>query len=57
MESPWVIGLTMVLALASGVAHAQHRLGFVVGNDAYQNVNPLQKAAKPGDTTFASLER
>jgi hypothetical protein len=40
MKSPWVIGLSMVLALASGVARAQNRLAFVVGNDAYQNVAP-----------------
>ncbi len=57
MKSPWVIGLTMVLALASGVAHAQNRLAFVVGNDAYQNVTPLQKAVNDARAVGRSLQQ
>lgn len=57
MKSPWVIGLTMVLALASGVAHAQNRLAFVVGNDAYQNVTPLQKAVNDARAVGRTLQQ
>jgi uncharacterized caspase-like protein len=57
MKSPWVIGLTMFLALANGVAHAQNRLAFVVGNDAYQNVTPLQKAVNDARAVGQSLRQ
>jgi Caspase domain/YARHG domain len=57
MKSPWVIGLSMVLALASGVARAQNRLAFVVGNDAYQNVTPLQKAVNDARAVGRSLQQ
>jgi hypothetical protein len=57
MKSPWVIGLTMVLALAGGVAHAQSRLAFVVGNDAYQNVTPLQKAVNDARAVGRTLQQ
>jgi hypothetical protein len=53
----WVIGLAMVLALASGAAHAQGRLAFVVGNDAYRNVNPLKKAVNDARAVGQSLQR
>lgn len=57
MKSPWVIGLSMVLALTSGVARAQNRLAFVVGNDAYQNVTPLQKAVNDARAVARSLQQ
>jgi uncharacterized caspase-like protein len=44
MKAPWLIGLVTVLSLVAGAAKAEGRLAFVVGNDAYRNVNPLQKA-------------
>jgi hypothetical protein len=44
MKAPWLIGLVTVLSLIAGAADAESRLAFVVGNDAYRNVNPLQKA-------------
>jgi hypothetical protein len=44
MKAPWLIGLVTVLSLVAGAASAESRLAFVVGNDAYRNVNPLQKA-------------
>jgi Caspase domain/YARHG domain len=46
MKSPWLIGLVTALALAAADASAaaENRLAFVVGNDAYRNVAPLQKA-------------
>src|SRR5437868_4353252 len=36
--------LLIVALLFAGDAHAQNRFAFVVGNDAYQNVDPLKKA-------------
>jgi uncharacterized caspase-like protein len=57
MKSPWVIGLTMVLALVNGAAQAQNRLAFVVGNDAYQNVAPLQKAVNDARAVGRSLQQ
>src|SRR5450755_278252 len=44
MKAPWLIGLVTVLSLVAGAACAENRLAFVVGNDAYRNVNSLQKA-------------
>ena len=57
VKASWVIGLAMVLALASGAAHAQGRLAFVVGNDAYRNVNPLKKAVNDARAVGQSLQR
>ena len=57
MKVSWVIGLAMVLALASGAAQAQGRLAFVVGNDAYRNVNPLKKAVNDARAVGQSLQR
>jgi hypothetical protein len=42
MRAPWLIGLVTVLSLATDAAGAENRLAFVVGNDAYRNVNPLE---------------
>lgn len=57
MKAPWAIGLTMVLSLIVGTANAQNRLAFVVGNDAYRNVNPLQKAVNDARAVGQSLQK
>ena len=57
MKAPWVMIVTMVLSLAGGAAQAQNRHAFVVGNDAYQNVNPLQKAVNDARSVARSLQR
>jgi hypothetical protein len=57
MTAAWLIGLTMVLALAGGSAQAQNRLAFVVGNDAYRNVNALQKAVNDARAVGRSLQK
>jgi hypothetical protein len=44
----------MVLALP---AQAQNRLAFVVGNDAYQNIDPLKKAANDARSMAQGLQR
>ena len=57
MKARWMIGFTMVFSLAGGMAHAQSRLAFVVGNDAYRNVNPLQKAVNDARAVGRSLQQ
>ena len=57
MKAAWLIGLTMVVALAGAPAQAQNRLAFVVGNDAYRNVNPLQKAVNDARAVGRSLQK
>ena len=41
-----VLLLTAVVVLAHSNALAQSRFAFVVGNDAYQSVEPLKKAVR-----------
>src|SRR5664279_2627030 len=57
MKSPWLIGLVTVLSLVSGAARAENRLALVVGNDAYRNVNPLQKAVNDARAVTRSLQQ
>lgn len=57
MKAPWLIGLTMVVLLTGAPAHAQNRLAFVVGNDAYRNVSPLQKAVNDARAVGRSLQQ
>ena len=57
MKSPWLIGLVTVLSLIAGAAGAENRLAFVVGNDAYRNVNPLQKAVNDARAVRRSLQQ
>ena len=57
MKAPWLIGLTMVLVLPGVPAHAQSRLAFIVGNDAYRNVDPLQKAVNDARAVGRSLQQ
>jgi hypothetical protein len=57
MKSPWLIGLVTALSLIAGAAGAENRLAFVVGNDAYRNVNPLQKAVNDARAVRRSLQQ
>ena len=49
--------LVIALALATLPASAQNRLAFVVGNDAYQNIDPLKKAANDARSMAQGLQR
>ncbi len=57
MKTPWLIGLTMAVLLTGAPAHAQNRLAFVVGNNAYRNVDPLQKAVNDARSVGRSLQQ
>lgn len=57
MKSPWLIGLVAVFSLFAGAAGAENRLAFVVGNDVYRNVNPLQKAVNDARAVRRSLQQ
>lgn len=50
--------LVALLAIAAAApAAAESRLAFVVGNDAYRNVNPLQKAVNDARAVSRSLQQ
>jgi hypothetical protein len=57
MRARWLIGLVTVLSLVAGQACAENRLAFVVGNDAYRNVNPLQKAVNDARAVGRGLQQ
>ena len=57
MRVPWLMGLVTVLSLVAGQACAENRLAFVVGNDAYRNVNPLQKAVNDARAIGRGLQQ
>ena len=57
MKTPWLIGYLLVLSLASGAARAENRFAFVVGNDAYVNVDPLKKAVNDARSVGRSLQQ
>ncbi len=57
MRAFWVIGAAMLVILATVPAVAGDRLAFVVGNDAYRNVNPLQKAVNDARAVSRSLQQ
>jgi hypothetical protein len=50
------IGLVAGLLLGAHPAAAQSRLAFVVGNDAYRNVDPLRKAVNDARAVARSLQ-
>ncbi|MEM1343558.1 MAG: caspase family protein [Pseudomonadota bacterium] len=59
MRAPCFCLLAAVLALANvlpSAAQAERRLAFVLGNDTYQRVEPLQKAANDARSVGARLE-
>jgi len=57
MRVPWAIGLVAVLSLFHLEARAESRLAFVVGNDDYRNVTPLQKAANDARAVSQGLQQ
>lgn len=57
MKTPWLIGLVTILSLVAGAAGAESRLAFVVGNDAYRSVNPLQKAVNDARAVGRGLQQ
>src|SRR6478735_9975749 len=57
MKANWAIGVVMLVSLAAGAANAENRLALVVGNDAYRNVNPLQKAVNDARSVSRGLQQ
>jgi hypothetical protein len=59
MTSRWIAAaaLTLVLILSASLAQAQNRLAFVVGNDTYQNVDPLKKAVNDARAMAQGLQK
>ena len=51
------IGAAMLAIVATAPAAAESRLAFVVGNDAYRNVSPLQKAVNDARAVSRSLQQ
>jgi hypothetical protein len=49
--------MVVLMSLAAGTAGAENRLAFVVGNDAYRNVNPLQKAVNDARSVARGLQQ
>jgi Caspase domain/YARHG domain len=56
MKAFWTIGAVMLGTLAATPAIAENRLAFVVGNDVYRNVDPLQKAVNDARAVSRSLQ-
>src|SRR5215468_4568272 len=52
-----VAGTVVALALLVAPAGAQSRLALVIGNDTYQNVDPLKKAANDARAVAQSVGR
>ncbi|CAN7718195.1 caspase family protein [Bradyrhizobium sp. LjRoot220] len=57
MKTSWFIGFILVLSLTAGAARAENRFAFVVGNDAYVNVDPLKKAVNDARSVGRSLQQ
>jgi hypothetical protein len=57
MKASWAISIVMLVVLGAGAANAENRLAFVVGNDAYRNVNPLQKAVNDARSVSRGLQQ
>src|SRR3954469_25031111 len=57
MKVAWAMGIAILVALAASAANAENRLAFVVGNDAYRNVNPLQKAVNDARSVSRGLQQ
>lgn len=51
------IALTIIGTLAASPALAQNRFAFVVGNDSYQNVEPLKKAVNDARAVAATMRK
>ena len=57
MKASWAMGVVMLVSLAAGAANAENRLAFVVGNDAYRNVDPLRKAVNDARSVSRGLQQ
>jgi hypothetical protein len=57
MKASWAMGIVMLASLVVGAANAENRLAFVVGNDAYRNVSPLQKAVNDARSVGRGLQQ
>lgn len=57
MKASWAMGIVMLASLAADAANAETRLAFVVGNDAYRHVNPLQKAVNDARSVSRGLQQ
>lgn len=62
MTHRWIAAATLplvllVLMISGSLARAQSLLAFVVGNDTYQNVDPLKKAVNDARAMAQGLER
>lgn len=57
MQALRLFGIIAVLWLVAASARAENHLAFIVGNDAYRNVNPLQKAVNDSRAVARSLQQ
>ncbi|MBI5261999.1 MAG: caspase family protein [Bradyrhizobium sp.] len=57
MRALRLFGIIAVLWLVADTARAESHLAFVVGNDAYRNVNPLLKAVNDSRAVGRSLQQ
>ena len=57
MKTFWTIAIVMSVALAADPAGAENRLAFVVGNDAYRNVDQLHKAVNDARSVGRGLQQ
>lgn len=59
MMQKWIAAAALLVALLAGtsLAEAQNRLAFVVGNDAYQTIDPLKKAVNDARAMAQGLQR
>lgn len=59
MMPRWIAAAALIVALAASVslAEAQNRLAFVVGNDGYQNIDPLKKAVNDARAMAQGLQK
>ena len=57
MIARWLLSLALAASLTGiSAALAENRFAFVVGNDAYQNVNPLRKAVNDARSIAQTIE-
>lgn len=59
MMPRWIAAAALIVALLASVslAEAQNRLAFVVGNDGYQNIDPLKKAVNDARAMAQGLQK
>lgn len=57
MKASWAMGIVMLAVFGAGAASAENRRAFVVGNDVYRNVNPLQKAVNDARSVSRGLQQ